>query len=235
MNILAIDTATNVMGVALTKDGILKGELVTNLQKNHSIRLMPAIDFLMDEINMNPEDLDQIIVSKGPGSYTGIRIGLSTAKAMAWALDVPIIGVSSLEQLAFQGRNSSMLISPFIDARRDSVFTGLYHFQGGELTLVVEEQHVKMSDWLKLLEKQREHILFVSPDISLYKEEINRALGDFAIMLGNSYQIGKPSDLIEIGKYKEEDEIHTLVPNYLRLTEAEANLIKTEKGNRKNE
>src|SRR5690625_238230 len=235
MNVLAIDTATNVMGVALTKDGILKGELVTNLQKNHSIRLMPAIDFLMDEINMNPEDLDQIIVSKGPGSYTGIRIGLSTAKAMAWALDVPIIGVSSLEQLAFQGRNSSMLISPFIDARRDSVFTGLYRFQGGELTLVVEEQHVKMSDWLKLLEKQREHILFVSPDISLYKEKINRALGDFAIMAGNSYQIGKPSDLIEIGKYKEEDEIHTLVPNYLRLTEAEANLIKTEKGNSKNE
>lgn len=235
MNILAIDTATNVMGIALTKEGMLTGELVTNLQKNHSIRLMPGIDFLMNETSMSPGDLDRIIVSKGPGSYTGIRIGLSTAKAMAWALDVPIIGVSSLEQLAFQGRNSNKLISPFIDARRDSVFAGLYRFQDEKLSLVVEEQHVKMSDWLKLLEKQQEQILFVSPDIVLYKEEITRTLGDLAIVPGNSYQMSRPSDLIEIGKYKEEDEVHALVPNYIRLTEAEANLIKTKKGNRKNE
>src|SRR5699024_7535766 len=230
MNILAIDTATNVMGVALMKDGQVLGEMITNLKKNHSVRLMPALHHLMEEVDMKPEDLDQIVVSKGPGSYTGVRIGLSTAKAMAWALDIPIVGVSTLEQLAFQGSNSSLLISPFIDARRDSVFTGLYRFEKGRLSLVAREQHVKMADWLEALREKGEEILFVSPDMPLYEERIRESLGEFAGILGSSRQLGRPSDLIEAAKDKEADDLHSLTPNYLRLAEAEVNWLKAQKG-----
>ncbi len=104
MNILAMDTSNQAMGVAVSKDGQPLGELSTNIKKNHSVRLMLAIDHLMREVNMAPTDLDKIVAAKGPGSYTGVRIGLMTAKSMAWSLDIPITGVSSLEVLAWQGR-----------------------------------------------------------------------------------------------------------------------------------
>ncbi|HLS35721.1 MAG TPA: tRNA (adenosine(37)-N6)-threonylcarbamoyltransferase complex dimerization subunit type 1 TsaB [Bacillota bacterium] len=230
MNILAIDTATDVMGVALTKDGHLKGELLTNLQKNHSVRLMPSIHHVMEEVEMVPGDLTKIIVSKGPGSYTGVRIGLSTAKAMAWALEIPIVGVSSLEVLAYQGRHSNMLISPFIDARREAVFTGLYQFKEGEITSIVDDQYIKMTDWLDYLSEQKRRIMFVSPNISMYERTIQDTLNEFAYIDKSIYQLGRPSDLITLGKNKERDEIHILTPKYLRLAEAEANWLKQNKG-----
>src|SRR5690625_1206584 len=250
MNILAIDTATDVMGVALTKDGHLKGELLTNLQKNHSVRLLPCINHVMEEVDMVTVDLTKIIVYKGPGSYTGVRIGLSTAKAMAWALEIPIVGVSSLEVLAYQGRHSNMLISPFIDARREAVFTGLYQFKEGEITSIVDDQYIKMTDWLDYLSstidvndqyikmtdwldylsEQKRRIMFVSPNISMYERTIQDTLNEFAYIDKSIYQLGRPSDLITLGKNKERDEIHILTPKYLRLAEAEANWLKQNKG-----
>src|SRR5690625_2943913 len=230
MNILAIDTATDVMGVALTKDGHLKGELLTNLQKNHSVRLLPCINHVMEEVDMVTVDLTKIIVYKGPGSYTGVRIGLSTAKAMAWALEIPIVGVSSLEVLAYQGRHSNMLISPFIDARREAVFTGLYQFKEGEITSIVDDQYIKMTDWLDYLSEQKSRIMFVSPNISMYERTIQDTLNEFAYIDKSIYQLGRPSDLITLGKNKERDEIHILTPKYLRLAEAEANWLKQNKG-----
>src|SRR5699024_7344353 len=88
-------------GVAIMKDSRVIGEIVTHLKKNHSVRLMPAIDQLMKEVKVIPEDLTKIVVAKGPGSYTGVRIGLTTAKTMAWALDIPIIGISSAHAIVF--------------------------------------------------------------------------------------------------------------------------------------
>lgn len=232
MNILAIDTATNIMGVAVTNKKELVGEMVTNLRKNHSSRLMPAIHFLLEEVEMEPEELEKIIVSKGPGSYTGVRIGLSTAKAMAWALNIPIVGVSSLEVLAYQGRNSNTLIAPFIDARRKAVFTGLYRFKQGKLINMIKDQYIKMSDWLQVLAERKEEIIFVSPDIDRFIEDIEKTLGSAAIFPEKSYQLGKPSDLIEAGKHKTPDELHTLTPKYLRLAEAEVNWLKKVKEKR---
>src|SRR5690625_1724245 len=126
MNILAIDTSTHVLGVALLKNNQIIGEYVTHLAKNHCVRLMPAIDQLMKDVKMEPDQLDKIVVAKGPGSYTGVRIGLTTAKSLAWTLNIPIIGVSSIEVLAYQGRFFSAYICPFFDARRQMVYTGLY-------------------------------------------------------------------------------------------------------------
>lgn len=235
MNVLAIDTSTHVMGIALSKKGKLVGELTTNLEKNHSVRLMPAINYLMSEVDMKAEDLNKIVVSKGPGSYTGVRIGLSTAKSMAWALGIPIIGVSSLEQLAFQGRNSSKLIVPFIDARRQSIFTGLYRFQEGKISLLVDERYVKMKDWLGFLKEKKEDLIFVSPDLATYKDEILAELGEYAKIPNASYQLGKPSDLLEAALDKKADEVHILTPNYLRITEAESNLIKSKQRKKEHE
>src|SRR5690606_31260140 len=98
-------------------------EFTSNVPKTHSLRLMPAIVQLMNDLNMKPNDLDKIVVANGPGSYTGVRIGVTTAKTLAWSLNIPVVGVSSLEVLAYQGRFFNGFVSPFFDARRQTVFT----------------------------------------------------------------------------------------------------------------
>ncbi|MDO6451475.1 tRNA (adenosine(37)-N6)-threonylcarbamoyltransferase complex dimerization subunit type 1 TsaB [Oceanobacillus profundus] len=231
MNILAIDTSNQVLGVSILKGDQIIGEVMTNLTKNHSVRLMPAIEKLMKEVSMRPEELDKIIVAKGPGSYTGVRIGVSTAKTMAWALDIPVVGVSSLEVLSYQGRFFDGVICPFFDARRGLVFTGLYQWRNSHLEAVFEEKNLLMEDVLQTLKEQETNVLFLSPDIAIYKEAIEKGLGERAIIPEGPYHIPKAGHLGLAGLTKQPDTTHALTPNYLRLAEAEANWLKAQKEN----
>lgn len=231
MNILAIDTSNQVLGIAVLHDGQIIGELTTNLKKNQTSRLLPAIHQLMNDVNIRPNELDKIVVAKGPGSYTGLRIGVTTAKSLAWALSIPIVGVSSLETLAYQGRYFNSLICPFFDARRERVFTGLYEWKSGQLTPTLDEANISMKVWLKKIAESGKQVLFLSPDISLFKEMIIEHLGDLAIFPDAVIQISKPSDLAFAGMNREQDETHTLTPSYLRLAEAESNWLKEQREN----
>ncbi|WP_085993411.1 tRNA (adenosine(37)-N6)-threonylcarbamoyltransferase complex dimerization subunit type 1 TsaB [Oceanobacillus senegalensis] len=232
MNVLTIDTSNQVMGVAILQDEIVIGEIVTNITKNHSVRLMPAINQLMEEVSMTPDQLDKIVVAKGPGSYTGVRIGLSTAKSMAWALDIPVVGVSSLEILAYHGQFFNGYICPFFDARRGLVYTGIYQWQDQQLISVDEEKNILMVDVLDRLANENQEVLFLSPDLSLHLEQIKEVLGEKAVIPAGPYHIPNPSFLGLAGLSKEVDNTHTLTPNYLRLAEAEANWLKAQKGKR---
>jgi tRNA threonylcarbamoyladenosine biosynthesis protein TsaB len=229
MHILAIDTSNQALGVALLRDNELVGEIVTNIAKNHSIRLMPAIDYLMKEVNITPEQLDKIVVAKGPGSYTGVRIGLTTAKTLAWSLQIPIVGVSSLEALAYRATFSSALICPFFDARRGLVYTGLYEMKNGKLELVEEERNILFTEWLEHLVDKKKQVVFLSPDIKKHAELIKSKLGERGEIPEMAYHIAKPSDLVLAAINKQIDETHSLTPNYLRLAEAEVNWLKNQK------
>src|SRR5699024_10419183 len=121
------------MGVAILKNEEIIGEVVTNINDGQSKRLMPAITKLMEDVHLVPSQLDKIVVAQGPGSYTGVRIGITTAKSLAWALNIPIVGVSSIEVLAYQGRFFDSVICPFFDARRGNVYTNLYKWENNEL------------------------------------------------------------------------------------------------------
>jgi tRNA threonylcarbamoyladenosine biosynthesis protein TsaB len=232
MNILAIDTSNQVLGVSLLKDDQVLGEVMTNLTKNHSVRLMPAIDNLMNEIALKPEQLDRIVVAKGPGSYTGVRIGISTATTMAWALGIPVVGVSSLEVLAYQGRFFPDYICPFFDARRGLVFAGLYQWKDNQLESVLEEKNLLMDDVLEKLVEDQKKVVFLSPDISIYKDKIQQKLRELAVIPEGPYHIPQAAHLGLAGLNKEADSTHTLIPNYLRLAEAEANWLKQQKENK---
>ncbi|MCA1012058.1 tRNA (adenosine(37)-N6)-threonylcarbamoyltransferase complex dimerization subunit type 1 TsaB [Halobacillus halophilus] len=219
MNILSIDTSNYVMGVAVVKSGIVIGEYTTNIKKNHSIRLMPAIDQLMKETNTLPEELDRIAVAQGPGSYTGVRIGLTTAKTMAWALDIPVVGVSSLEAVAGQGLFFDGYICPFFDARRGRVYTGLYN---NRMEIVKPETNISMEDWLKELQNLDKQVLFLSQDVQVYEDMVRDTIGAQAVIPDGPYHFARPSLIAFAAQRKEPESLHELVPNYLRLPEAEA-------------
>lgn len=227
MKALAIDTSNLVMGIAIIDNDQVIGEYITNLKKNHSIRLMPAIQQVMAEVNVLPKDLDRIIVAEGPGSYTGVRIGVTVAKTMAWSLKVPIVGVSSLEVLAQNGRFFNGAICPLFDARRGRVFTGLYESKQGAITRVMEDRNVSLEEWLKnLIDRQ---ILFLGNDVNIHSQTIKKLLGDYAVFPSISINNPRPSELGLIGIKKEPQEVHGFVPNYLRLVEAEAKWIAMQK------
>ncbi|MGP4108032.1 tRNA (adenosine(37)-N6)-threonylcarbamoyltransferase complex dimerization subunit type 1 TsaB [Virgibacillus sp. L01] len=234
MNILAMDTSNQVLGIALLKDNKLIGKVVTNIKRNHSVRLMPAIDQLMRDVDMTPDQLDKIVVAKGPGSYTGVRIGLATAKSMAWALDIPIVGVSSLKVLAYQGRFFNSYVCPFFDARRGLVFTGLYRWSNSELKLVNEEKNMLMENWLQELASTKKEVVFLSPDLELHQETIQKYMGDRAVIPNGDNHMADPVHLALAGSNQEPDVTHTLTPNYLRLAEAEAKWLSAQKEKQKN-
>lgn len=127
MHILGIDTATRVCGVALMNDQELIAEYIQNIKKTHSQRLLPLIDSLLRDTGVAKNTIEAVAVAAGPGSFTGLRIGVSTARALAQGLNIPAIGVSTLESLAqnlVTGENE--LICPILDARRDQVYTAIY-------------------------------------------------------------------------------------------------------------
>jgi tRNA threonylcarbamoyladenosine biosynthesis protein TsaB len=222
------------MGVAILKENQISGEIVTNIKKNHSVRLMPAIDQLMKEVSMTTEELNKIVVARGPGSYTGVRIGLTTAKTMAWALNIPVVGVSSLEALTFQGQFFHGYICPFFDARRGRVFSGVYKWDSYKPVPAYEETNLPMENLLNRLAEDGKEVLFLSPDISIYKEMIRQKLGVLAHIPEEIFHLAKPSHLALAGMTRKAEETHLLEPNYLRLAEAEANWLKQEKDHEEN-
>src|SRR5699024_10541234 len=234
MNILAIDTSNQVLGLALIQEQKVIAEYVTNSEKNHSVRLMPAVTRLMEDVQMSPEQLDKIVVAKGPGSYTGVRIGLTTAKTMAWSLDIPVVGVSSLEVLAAQADMKDTLVCPFFDARRGLVFTGLYKMKDGRLKNIQEDQNILLTEWLDMLKEIDSSVLFISTDADKHKELITDQLGAQAQFISQSKQLPSPVQLAFLGLDRDADDVHQLQPSYLRLVEAEAKWLAKQKDLNKN-
>lgn len=127
MLILGIDTSCATAGVSLTKDGIIISEISINDKNTHSVKLMPAVETLFKNVNMTVSDIDAVAVVNGPGSYTGLRIGVSAAKAIAYSAGVPVIGVNTLDFLAKSiNVAGDAYICSVIDARNTHVYYGIY-------------------------------------------------------------------------------------------------------------
>jgi tRNA threonylcarbamoyladenosine biosynthesis protein TsaB len=229
MTILAIDTSNYTLGIALLRDNTVIAEYITYLKKNHSVRAMPAVHSLLNDCDLTPQDLSKIVVAKGPGSYTGVRIGVTIAKTLAWSLNIPISAVSSLEALAANGRHFDGLISPIFDARRGQVYTGLYEYKNGLLEQTVPDQNVMLTEWLEMLKEKDCPVLFLGHDTSIHKETILDVLGTKGVIGPAAQHNPRPSELAYAGADREAVDIHGLVPDYLRLAEAEAKWIESQK------
>ncbi len=227
---LAIDTSTHVMGVAIANEEAVIAEWMTNEKKNHSIRLMPAIERVMKEVGITPKQLERVIVAQGPGSYTGVRIGVSVAKTLAWSLDIPLVGISSLELLALNGRYFQGFISPIFDARRGQVYTGLYRFENGQIQPVEQDQIILAKEWANELKTLDGPVLFLGYDLAKHREAFEKILENQAHFGLIAEHYPRPGELAALGMQREPvASVHHFAPNYVQLAEAEKKWLQSRK------
>lgn len=216
MKLLAFDTSNQALSLAILEDEHLLAQTTLNIKKNHSITLMLAIDFLMNSLDMKPTDLDRIVVAQGPGSYTGLRIAVATAKTLAHTLKIELVGVSSLQALVPE--QAEGLVIPVMDARRNNVYAGFY--QSGQA--VRPEAHLPLAEVLEMAGATNQPVTFVG-ETAVFAEQIKDALPQAAIQstLPDAAAIGR------LGLDLPAQSIHDFVPSYLKRVEAEENWLKT--------
>lgn len=227
--ILGIDTSSDTMTIALFNNGVVIGEYTTNLKKNHSVRLLPAIAALMDECSVNPTDLKKIAVAKGPGSYTGLRIGVTVAKTMAWDAGIPIVGISSLALLAENGLYFSGKVVALMDARRGNVYAGVYQAIQGEMSNILPDSHIALAELLEKLQQsgENEAIFFTGTLNEQICLMITETLGDRAIFASADYTYARAGSLVKLAEQLTGEPADTFIPDYLKLAEAESKWLES--------
>lgn len=229
MTVLGIDTSNKSMSLCLGENNKLISSYFTATQKNHSTTLMPAIDFLFKSNNMEPQKLEKIVVAQGPGSYTGLRIGVTTAKTLAWTLDLKLYSLSSLALIAASKKSFQGLIIPIINARRQNVYTGAYQWQENKLISVIDDQHIFFETWLDQLVETKQPLFFIGADllefIPLIKQRENKELYYDESPISN--EINPISFLNLENLYNEIENIEAFTPCYLKKVEAEEKWLET--------
>ncbi|HLQ75464.1 MAG TPA: tRNA (adenosine(37)-N6)-threonylcarbamoyltransferase complex dimerization subunit type 1 TsaB [Alloiococcus sp.] len=229
MKVIAIDTSNKAMAVALADKGQIVAVKKINIKRNHSIQLMPTIEELVKEVKWQPTDIERIAVANGPGSYTGVRIAVTTAKALAWSLKADLITYSSLESMVLgQPYMPDQLLVPLFDARRGHVYTGMYRLNAeGKLTTVVADRHIDFESWMEELVGHHMPVVFVGEDANGFSKEIdeNKSLKTLGITI-RSDDLPQVEAMALDAPNRMPVSSHDMTPNYLKLTEAEENWIK---------
>ncbi|MFJ7732738.1 tRNA (adenosine(37)-N6)-threonylcarbamoyltransferase complex dimerization subunit type 1 TsaB [Lysinibacillus sp. NPDC097231] len=227
---LGIETANAPLSVAVVRDGKVIAEIVQNIKLTHSVGAMPAVEELLKKAGIKSGELDAIAVSEGPGSYTGVRIGVTIAKTLAWTLKKPLVGISSLKILAANAALYNGFICPIIDARRENVYTAVY--KGSNLEVVIDDYHDHIDGLLERLKALEAPVLFVGADIDVFWHKIVEVMGEHAQRTPFSNDLPRASELIRLATKVElpsVDAVHHFIPQYKRIAEAEANWLKEQK------
>lgn len=222
MKILALDTATSNCSVAVTDDDSLCAELTTHKNQTHSKHVMKTIDSVLSRAGLAVGDLDGFAVTIGPGSFTGLRIGISTIKGLAFAVDKPVVGISSLETLAWQCSNRVYLICPMLDARKAEIYCATYRFIQGHLEEQSPACAVRPESFVRQI---KEPCVFIGSGAQLYRQKIKNILGDLAHFMPPDQDIIRASSVAFLSlKRFTANEIDTaadLIPHYIRKSDAE--------------
>ncbi|TDT62437.1 tRNA (adenosine(37)-N6)-threonylcarbamoyltransferase complex dimerization subunit type 1 TsaB [Fonticella tunisiensis] len=225
MRILAIDTSGSAATAAVLSDEKLEAEVFLNHKLQHSTILFPMIEDLLKMLELNINDIDAVAVSGGPGSFTGLRIGVAAAKGIAQGGNMKFIGISSLDAMAFQQVGFDGIICPIMDALRDNVYTSLYSWQNDELFKVHDYDALHIDDLISRLMERSERVMFCGDGVKLHRDRLIEALKDRAAFAPLSTNMPRASSLAELAllrlKKGEEDSIFTYGPIYIRKSQAE--------------
>lgn len=212
--ILSIETAISVCSVAIHENGYLLGSLELHQDNVHSQKLMPVIESLLGQVGVKTDDLEAIAVSAGPGSYTGLRIGVSTAKGFAYANDIPMIAVDTLDALAYrlnQIVEPKDFIVPMIDARRMEVYQKVLDGEMNEQS-VLEPMVINESSFLEFLERGK--VYFLGDAVIKVQNEIRHPNARFVTWVNSATSVGE----LAYKKFVEKEFVNIAYfePNYLK-------------------
>lgn len=212
-------------GAALIQEDKLIGEIRTNHRKTHSEQLLPMIHQLLQLCECPLSEIDVLAVSLGPGSFTGIRIGVATAKGLAQALSIPVVGVNSLEALAWQANAFQGQVIPLVDAQRKLVYTAAYRFEEAGVITLREPDVLHIQELLTVLSKTNENLFFLGDGMSLHREIIGETLGHRARFALPLQEMPAASALAQcaMGKALAGEAVSPaeIQPVYLRTSQAE--------------
>ncbi|MBQ1941061.1 MAG: tRNA (adenosine(37)-N6)-threonylcarbamoyltransferase complex dimerization subunit type 1 TsaB [Anaerovibrio sp.] len=229
MPILAIDTATMVSSVAVADAGKLLAELTVQTRLTHSETLLPHVQQVLEMANTKKQDLEAVAVSMGPGSFTGLRIGLATAKAIAYGLNIPIIGVPTMEALAWHYPVPGVAVVPFIDAQKNNVYTNIYTWEKGEPKAQGDIQVMTIDDAVLFCSQQDMPVMAVG-DIAAKKLKarenlpVNLYIGPQHLVMPRAANVA----MAGLKRLEKEmvDSVMDLEPVYIRRSAAEEMLAK---------
>lgn len=224
MKLLALDTSGPVCGVAVMADGKVLFEAATQNGRNHSISLMPLIDQALHVSGLKLTDLDRLAVVMGPGSFTGVRIGISTAKGLAHGASLPCVAVDALEALAKGAELFHGLICPIQDARGGQVYAALFAADAHGLTRRMEDQPIAVADLCHQLKQKESPVLFVGDGMPVHRATIAEVLGDQAVFAAPHLSYLRPAAVAELAAQATDLlDYRSLMPLYLRAPNAERN------------
>ncbi len=223
MLILALEASAKTASAAISRDGTLLGQYFQNCGLTHSVTLLPMAEALLKNTGLTAADVDLFAVSHGPGSFTGVRIGVSTVKGLAWAAEKPCVGVSTLEAMAFNGLCAAPggLICCAMDARRSQVYNALFRIRGGRPERLCPDRAISLAELTEELGKMGEEHIFVTGDGAALTAEALLRAGLPAEKAPEPATFQTAWGVCMAALDKEPCTADELLPVYLRLSQAE--------------
>lgn len=223
MKVLAIETSTYSGSIAVSEGGRTLGELYLDMGPSHSEKLVPAIDRMLTDLGIGRKDLNGVAVSLGPGSFTALRVGISTAKGLSYSLGIPVIGASSLEIIAMNLPFAPVQVCAVTDARKGELYAAMFRTDGGVVCRLSDDMIVSPGE---LAETIKEKTIFIGEGALLYRDflEDNGLGGEYPVFCPSYMNHPRASALAFYGFGKiaggHKDEVMGLAPMYLRKPDA---------------
>jgi len=231
VKILGIDTATKVAGVGIVDETGVLAESWLNTGKTHSQRLLPLLDNLLKTADISWDDIYGLAVTIGPGSFTGLRIGIATVQGLAQVLDKPVQGIVSLDALAENLTGVPGLICPILDARKNEVYTALYRYQDNQIERLSSYRALAPEVLLKELIPLEERVTFLGDGVYVYRDLIENYLRERAFFAPATQNLLRAAVVAGLGLKKfsqgQTGSLFEIKPFYLRPSEAEVKWAKT--------
>jgi len=230
MKILAIESASITASCAVSENDVVLGEYSLGYKKTHSEKLMPLIENLLEDMDIKIKEIELIAISEGPGSYTGLRIGASIAKSIAYAINVPIVNIPTMKSLAANIYSVDRNLVPIMDAKAGRVYSGIYKWDNDNLTTVKEQFPTDIDELIEMLNDKKIPVILIGDGSENYKNLLVEKLKVEHIFSPKQFNILRASSLACLG-YSMVLSGDTITasefsPKYLRLSQAERNKIK---------
>ncbi|MCP4401764.1 MAG: tRNA (adenosine(37)-N6)-threonylcarbamoyltransferase complex dimerization subunit type 1 TsaB [bacterium] len=222
MYILGIDTSTMTGSIAIICDDRPIAEYSVHTKTTHAERLLTSIDLVLQAASLTIQELDGIAVVSGPGSFTGLRIGITTAKSIAYSIRKPIVGIPSLDALAAQYLYSERLLCPILDARKKEVYSAFYRNTGGQVQRLSDYSVIAPEN---LVKDVQEPLLFLGDGVTPYRQQLTSLLGELALFADPAHLLPRGSLVATLGSQRlsggNYDNCFALSPSYIRKSDAE--------------